>query len=255
MSEGDSVFYIYVGAVLAVGVIVLALGTAVVLYQRQFFSLHREYAKKLIAAHEEERAYVAREVHDDALQRVAMLQHDVGVWMNAPADTTNERALGASIQQEIADLGTMLRGVAHRLHPAIIDQGGLLPALVQLADDTSRMTSLRVTARVPPYEAGSRILDRERSIILFRIAQEALRNVAKHASATAAEIVVESRGNQLVMAVTDNGRGFDTADSARASGLGLISMQERARLVGGTYSLLSKPGGGTTIRVTVPLTT
>ncbi len=251
MPGGNNVFYIYVGAVLAVGVIVFALGIAVVFYQRRFVALHRDYSKKLIAAHEEERAYVAREVHDDALQRVAMLQHDVGEWMDAPPDTTNERALSTAIRQEIADLGTMLRGVAHRLHPAIIDQGGLSPALVQLAGDTTRITSLDVTARVP--QSAGRILDRDREIILFRIAQEALRNVAKHAAATRAEIALEVSPKNLVMSVTDNGRGFDTADSDRASGLGLISMQERARLVSGSFSLLSKPGGGTTIRVSIPL--
>lgn len=255
MPGGTNVFYVYVGAVLAVGVIVLALGISMVLYQRRFVELHRDYAKKLIAAHEEERAYVAREVHDDALQRVAMIQHDVAEWMKAPSDTTQEHLLSDAVRQELADLGSMLRGVAHRLHPAIIDHGGLLPALTQLADDTTRISSVEVAARVPPTSASDKILDRDRALILFRIAQEAIRNVTKHSGATRAEIAVELKPGSLLMSVSDNGRGFDAADPARASGLGLISMQERTRLAGGTFSLLSKPGSGTSIRVNVPLKT
>ncbi|MGQ0650353.1 MAG: sensor histidine kinase [Gemmatimonadaceae bacterium] len=252
MPGGDDVFWIYLGAVLAVGVIVLALGVALVMYQRRFLALHREYAKKLIAAHEEERAYVAREVHDDALQRVAMIQHDVVEWLDGPVDQRKERARSTALKQELQDLGVMLRRVAHRLHPAMIDQGGLLPALSQLAEDTTRLSGVNVTARVPA-NVSDKILDRERSLILFRIVQEALRNVTKHAAATRAEIGVDFAKESLILTVSDNGRGFDSGDSRPASGLGLISMAERARLADGEYSLWSKPGGGTTIRVTVPL--
>jgi signal transduction histidine kinase len=249
MPGGSTVFGIYLGAVLAIGVILTALVAALVIYQRRFLALHREYAKKLIAAHEEERAYVAREVHDDALQRVAMIQHDVHEWLDEPG---KERSRSTALRQELEDLGVMLRRVAHRLHPAIIDQGGLLPALSQLADDTSRLSGVDVTARIPA-NITERLLDRERSLILFRIAQEALRNVVKHAAATRAEVGVDLSRDRLSLSISDNGRGFDSGDARSVSGLGLISMAERARLADGDYSLFSKPGGGTTIRVTVPL--
>lgn len=252
--SGGNVFGIYLGAVLAIGVIVVALGVSLVMYQRRFLALHREYAKKLILAHEEERAYVAREVHDDALQRVALLQHDVEQWAASDNGAASEREQTRSkaLRGELEDLGVMLRRVAHRLHPAIIEQGGLVPALAQLAEDNERMSGLSVETRLPPF-SQERLIDRERSLILFRIAQEALRNVAKHASATRAEIVVEVANKQLTLIVSDDGRGFDTAGARGARGLGLISMGERARLADGNFSLFSKPGGGTTIRVTVPL--
>jgi signal transduction histidine kinase len=250
MPIGNDVFLIYVGAVLAVAVIVVTLGIALVIYQRRFLALHREYAKKLIAAHEEERAYVAREVHDDALQRVALLSHDVGEFLDDHT-ATHSQAQADAVRQELKDLGTMLRRVAHRLHPAVIDQGGLLPALAQLAEDTKRMSSLDATTRLPTVSES--ILERDRSLILYRVAQEALRNIAKHSGATRAEIAVELKGNSLVMSVADNGRGFDAADPDRSSGLGIISMTERARLADGSFALFSKPGQGTTIRVTVPL--
>lgn len=251
MSDPNT-FRVFIGAVLAVAVIVTALGAALVLYQRRFLALHREYAKKLIAAHEDERAYVAREVHDDALQRVAMIQHDVAEWVDGGLEEAKERARSNAIKQELADLGVMLRRVAHRLHPAMIDQGGLLPALQQLADDTTRVSPFTVSTRLPPL-TGERHLDRDRSLILYRIAQEAVRNVTKHSAATAAEIAVTLANQTLTLSITDNGRGFDAGDSQRASGLGLISMGERARLADGELSYTSKPGGGTSIRVTVPL--
>lgn len=249
---GGTAFAVYLGAVLTVAVILTALGAALVLYQRRFLALHREYAKKLIAAHEEERAYVAREVHDDALQRVAMIQHDVIEWMDGTVDASKEHARSTALRQELEDLGIMLRRVAHRLHPAIIDQGGLIPALSQLAEDTARLTGIHVTARVPA-NVSDKLIDRERSLILFRIAQEAVRNVTKHSAATRAEIGVDLAKGALALSIVDNGRGFDSGDPRRASGLGLISMAERARLADGELSLFSKPGGGTTIRVSVPL--
>lgn len=255
MSGGAELFGIYVGVVLAVGVILVALGASLFIYQRRFLALHRDYTRKLIAAHEEERAYVAREVHDDALQRVALIQHDVAEWLDTrPVTSTQDRTCAEGVRSELEDLGIMLRRVAHRLHPAIIDQGGLLPALEQLADDTSRITAVDVSTRLPETRT-EKLLDRERSLIVFRIAQEALRNVTKHARASEAEVAVTLSEGRLVMTVTDNGRGFDSGDAQKATGLGLISMAERARLADGSLSIWSNPGHGTTIRLAVPLRT
>ena len=99
------------------------------------------------------------------------------------------------------------------------------------------------------------MIDRDRSLILFRIAQEAVRNVTKHSGGSRCEIGVELVKDRLILSISDNGRGFEPNGSVRTSGLGFISMAERARLVEGEFSLLSKPGGGTTIRVSVPLRT
>ncbi|MCC6317025.1 MAG: hypothetical protein IT361_04965 [Gemmatimonadaceae bacterium] len=252
MPGGSNIFGIYLGAVLAVAVILTALGAALVLYQRRFLAVHREYAKKLIAAHEEERAHVAREVHDDALQRVAMIQHDVYEWMDGNLEPGKERLRSEAVRHELEDLGVMLRRVAHRLHPAIIEHGGLLPALSQLAEDATRLSGIEIVARIP-NTATDRVLDRERSLILFRVAQEAVRNITKHSAATRGEIGVDLAKDALVLSIIDNGRGFDSGDPRRASGLGLISMAERARLADADFSLFSKLGGGTTIRITVPL--
>jgi signal transduction histidine kinase len=253
MPDSSGLLWAYVAPLLAVGVILFALGAALVIYQRRFLALHREYAKKLIAAHEEERAYVAREVHDDALQRVAMLQHELRDWTDARGmANTGEHARADALAHELEDLGVMLRRVAHRLHPAIIEQGGLIPALAQLADDVSRASSVEVRTSLPT-PGVDKTLSRDRAIIVFRIAQEALRNVVKHSQAKNAEIAVEVNGSAFALSVRDDGKGFDSADPAKKSGIGLISMTERAHLVEGKFSISSAPGQGTTVRVHVPI--
>jgi len=255
VSSSEQLFWIYLAAALAVGVIVAALAAALFIYQRHSLHLHRSYAKKLLEAHEEERAWVAREVHDDALQRVAMLQHELSEWdAEDHATGTTDRATVRveALRSELQDLGVMLRRVAHRLHPALIDQAGLLPALSQLASDVSRSSGMEVETHFENSERTGQ-LSRERALMLYRIAQEGLRNVAKHAAAKRARIGVRSSPNEIEVSIQDFGKGFASTDPARSKGLGLISMAERTRLADGRFDIWSKPGEGTTVRVTVPL--
>lgn len=254
-ADADQLFWAYLAAALALGVILAAFVAAVFIYQRQYLRLHREYATKLLQAQEEERAWVAREVHDDALQRVAMLQHELHDWSagESVAEGLNRATPRvAAFRSELEDLGVMLRRVAHRLHPALIDQAGLLPALSQLASDISRASGLEVETDFEDNGRASQ-LSRERALILYRIAQEGLRNVTKHASAKRALIGVRSNEVGIEVAIQDFGVGFESTDPSRSKGLGLISMAERAKLADGRFDIWSKPGEGTTVRVTVPL--
>lgn len=254
-ADAGQLFWVYLAAALALGVILAALVGALFIYQRQYLRLHREYAKKLLNAHEEERAWVAREVHDDALQRVAMLQHELHDWTSAEQVAPSNGRLASRVEalrSELEDLGVMLRRVAHRLHPAIIDQAGLLPALSQLASDIGRSSGLKVDTDFDDQGLASQ-LSRERSLIVYRIAQEGLRNVAKHASAKRARIAVRSVKAGIEVTIQDYGKGFDASESARSKGLGLISMAERARLADGRFDIWSKLREGTTVRVMVPL--
>jgi signal transduction histidine kinase len=248
-------FWIYLAVALAVGVILAALVAAMIIYQRQYLKLHRDYSKKLLTAQEEERAWVAREVHDDALQRVAMLQHELHDWSSGEhssviSDRESQRV--TALGHELEDLGVMLRRVAHRLHPAIIDQAGLLPALQQLALDVGRSAGMDIETHFADSGQASQ-LSRERALILYRIAQEALRNASKHSGAKRAKLEVKSNSLEIEVAIQDFGKGFNTNGHNRSPGLGLVSMAERARLVDGRFELWSKPGEGTIVRVTVPL--
>ncbi len=253
MPASQQLFWIYVAAALAIAVVLSALAAALVIYQRHSLKLHRVYAQKLLDAHEEERAWVAREVHDDALQRVAILQHELSEW-DAPDRGGAERVAVRieALRSELQDLGVMLRRVAHRLHPAIIDQAGLLPALEQLASDVSRASGIDVETDFSDDGRASQ-LSRERALMVYRIAQEALRNVAKHSRAKRARIIVRAQLNDIVVSIQDFGRGFEATDPTRSKGLGLISMAERTRLAEGRFEILSAPGEGTTVRAGVPI--
>jgi signal transduction histidine kinase len=249
----SALWWVFLVATLALGVILFALGAAIVIYQRRFLALHRTYATTMLRAQEDERAWVAREVHDDALQRVALVVHELHDWSaEGPVVAERQQQRVDALRQEIEDLAVMLRRVAHRLHPALIDQAGLIPALQGLTNDVSRASGLSVEASLPNGTVPS--LSRDHALLVYRIAQEALRNVAKHSGVKQARLVVAYTPEWIELTVSDQGRGFVTDDTARGRGLGLISMGERARLAGGALEIWSQPGSGTTIRVTVPLT-
>ena len=157
--SGGNVFGIYLGAILAIGVILVALGVSLVMYQRRFLALHREYAKKLILAHEEERAYVAREVHDDALQRVALLQHDVEQWAASDNGAASEREQTRSkaLRGELEDLAAVAGTFgATRIVLAGFSFGAALAGQLAQRVKPERMVLVGVAAtnfevpRVPP---------------------------------------------------------------------------------------------------------
>ena len=239
-------------AALTLAVILTAFAAALIIYQRRFLQMHRTFADNLLAAHEEERAWVAREVHDDALQRVAMLVHELDEWPNgaAPSNSTADRV--AALREEIEDLGVMLRRVAHRMHPALIDHAGLVPALHALAVDVTRSSGIRVEVTDESQDGASPPPSTEHALLVYRIAQEALRNVVKHANVSQCQMYISVTPATIELRVTDQGKGFVADDSARGRGLGLISMAERARLADGKLEVVSRPAGGTGVRAIIP---
>jgi signal transduction histidine kinase len=189
-------------------------------------------------------------VHDDALQRVAMLVHELDEWPNGSANAnTTERV--AALREEIEDLGVMLRRVAHRMHPALIDHAGLVPALQALAVDVSRASGLRVDVSEETNGDGV-VPSRDHALLVYRIAQEALRNVSKHAGVTHCQMHIALSADQIELRVQDDGKGFIADDNARVRGLGLISMAERARLADGRLDIWSRPGAGTRVSAVIP---
>jgi signal transduction histidine kinase len=152
--------------------------------------------------------------------------------------------------EEIMRIADDLRGVAHRLHPSIIDDLGLSTALGQLAEEFGARHGKPVwvsVRSVPPD------LPEEVAIGLYRIAQEALRNVTKHAGPVSVSIALLGSPGSVDLSIRDLGKGFDVGDPGARKGLGLISMAQRAELLGGTLELQSDPGQGTRIHVRIPL--
>lgn len=231
-------------------VILLSLGAALVIYQRRFVAMHRDYADGLIAAQEEERAWVAREVHDDALQRILMLIHELDGWTSGKSPDVALEVRAAALRTELEDLSASLRQMAYRLHPSFHAQDGLMPMLERLAAEVTQSAGLRIDLRTggrPPQP-----LSAEQSLVVYRVAQEALSNVVRHAQSDWALVEVQGEDHAVTLRVEDYGKGFDAARPARR-GLGLTSMSERARAAGGMLSLESHPGGGTRVQLRLPV--
>lgn len=249
MPAADVLWWVFLATVLAVAVLVGALGVAMVIAQRRVAVLHRAYARRLLAVQEEERARVARDVHDDAIQRLAMLRHELREFEQSATDLSpaHRRHL-AGIAGEVQDLTAALRQLAHRLHPAAIQQAGLVPALEQLADECTRESGVAVRLSLPSDPFA---LPAEVAIALFRIAQEALRNAIRHAGVPEVAVDLRNGGEVVELLISDRGCGFDPT-ARRGGGIGLISIEERARLVGGRAVIQSRPGDGATVAIRVP---
>jgi len=203
----------------------------------------------LFSLQESERQRVARELHDDISQRLSLLEmllHEIRT-----DDATEEsRTKIENAREQIQSINTDVRLISHRLHPAILNDLGLsaaLKALVTEFGERENMPASYVTQNLPeswPPEVATE---------LYRITQEALRNVVKHAGKTHVKVVLTGENDRLQLKVMDFGIGFDQEAEAVSPGLGMISMQERARLVHGKLTVSSKLGEGTTVTVDVPV--
>lgn len=211
----------------------------------------RALAGSLIGAQEDERRRIARELHDDLSQRLAVLALRLAALRDAlPDGLANLQDEALRLEKYVGVLSGEVRRLSHVLHPSILDDLGLAAALQHLVEEfqASRAQPVTFTARtlpdhIPPDVAAA----------LYRIAQEALRNIAKHADGAPVHVRLGVESGELRLAITDTGPGFDRAEVRGQGGLGIISMQERARLVGGSLLLDSRAGEGTTVVVRVPL--
>ena len=212
----------------------------------------RDLAASLLSAQESERRRISRELHDDLSQKVAKLQFDIETLeQKVPfADTEDAKKSLRGVRDQTGTLANDLRRVAHGLHPSSLDHLGLAVALRSYAEEFSRSTAVQVqfkSRKVP------RDIPAEVASCLYRIVQEALRNVGKHSSSAEVVIMLLGKPNSLDLSIHDNGMGFDSEAVRAKGGLGLISMQERVRLVQGHFSLKAQPGHGVLISVQIPL--
>ena len=211
----------------------------------------RALTASLLTAQEEERRRVSRELHDDLSQQVAMLEFDVErMEQNVPATVDELRAQLREIRNRVGSLSNDLRRIAYELHPSVLDHLGLAVALRSYSGEFSRREQMPVTftcRRLP--EAVPQAV----SVCLYRVAQEAFRNIGKHAGKSPVKLSLVCKGQQLHMTVRDSGAGFDPASARGNGGLGIVSMHERVRLVHGSFSIQSSPGNGTLLTIKVPL--
>ena len=238
---------LFVAAALSVAIVLAAFVTAVVISQRRRLAVERAQTQRLLAAQEEERSRVARELHDDALQRVVLLRRELEDVAPLVSPEAAHRLAGVSA--ELEDLGTVLRTAAHQLHPSAVEKAGLVRALGALAAEYGRAHALEVRLDLP---AADLVVSPGVGVAAYRIAQEALRNVVRHAGVSEADLTLAVSDRLLSLRIADAGRGFDAAVARPDAGLGLIAMRQRAEALGGTLAVAARPGGGTVVTADFP---
>jgi two-component system CheB/CheR fusion protein len=210
----------------------------------------RALAAQLLTAQEEERRRVSRELHDGLCQKLASLALDAE---NLAASMPRPAATKARLQElgaRAVSASEEARHIAYELHPSVLDDLGLKASLKDLCSEFSKKEKMRVR-----FKAGKLpdVVPQGIAFGLYRVAEESLRNVAKHAKASQITVALSNSENKLVLSIEDDGAGFDPQHVKGKGGLGLVSITERTRIMGGTVSLESRPGDGTRISLTIPL--
>jgi PAS domain S-box-containing protein len=222
--------------------------------RRRAEEARRELLRQLVNAQEVERRRVSRELHDELGQQMSALTLKLSMLRQAKGVDPAVRAQVESLEKIARDADSALDFIVWELRPTVLDDLGLVAAL----DDYVRTWSehFGIHAEIVAPAGESMRFDPEVETVLYRVAQEALNNIAKHAYARHVELRLERGASHASLTVADDGVGFDAARVSRdAKGLGLVGMRERAAYIGGEFVVHSKPGKGTRIKVNVPLTT
>jgi len=216
--------------------------------QEQRHQQMRAYVRDVTKAQEEERTRIARELHDDTAQALVMLGRRL--------DAARDSASGAKLEEARTLADSILEGVrrfSRDLRPSILDDLGLLPAIEWVSAEATERGQISAEVEV---SGKPRRLSADAELVLFRIAQEALRNAEKHGGDCATTVSVKFAENEVVLRVSDDGKGFsaENSDHADREGkLGLLGMKERAELLGARFQIESSPGEGTTVAVVLPV--
>lgn len=211
----------------------------------------RALTARIQRVREEERASIAREIHDELGQACTAIKMDLAlIGRKITRRQTQLRAKIASSISLVDDMIVTLRRIASDLRPRTLDDLGLAAALEWQGQEFEKRTGIYCRVALPREPLS---LDSELSIAIFRIFQESLTNVARHAQATSVEAHLEMEGDKLIFSVHDNGKGFDPQEAKARKSLGLVGMQERAHLLNGEVSIEGIPGSGTTLILRIPV--
>jgi PAS domain S-box-containing protein len=205
-------------------------------------------SRRLIQAQEAERALIARDLHDDVTQRMAVLAIELGrAESSAPGGAQTETL--RTVREGLIRLSEDIHSIAYQLHPSVLEELGLAEALRTECERKGRHGGFDVTLDLDPVPAA---VGKDATLCLYRVAQEALNNVTRHARAHTASVVLRQVDGGLLLAIRDDGVGFEPGEPRARGSLGLVSMRERLRLVNGTLDIESAPGQGTVIVAWVP---
>ena len=202
--------------------------------------------RKLIEAQEQERARIARELHDDVNQRLAMLAVELDQLKDNPSEVS---ICVQELRKQVTQISSDVQALSHDLHSSSLDYLGVVAGMKGWCKEFAERQGMQIECR----QAVESALPREIGLCLFRVLQEALFNAAKHSGVRRMEVELSENSGEIHLTIRDLGKGFDVAAAKQGKGLGLTSMRERVRLVNGTIAIDSNPRCGTTIRVRVPL--
>jgi PAS domain S-box-containing protein len=205
---------------------------------------------RLIRAQEEERAHLARELHDDLSQQLAAVSIAISnLKKKIPAGADEALAQSSRIQQKLVHMAECIRRLSHQLHPSVLQHSGLTAALRNYCEEYAALTSHKISFRCDGFRAS---VPPAVSLCVYRAMQEALQNAVKHSGVNEAEVTLEYGGWGVRLTVSDHGVGIDP-DAPPGDGLGMVSIKERTRLVNGAVEVRSPCGKGTTLTLTIPL--
>jgi PAS domain S-box-containing protein len=207
--------------------------------------------RRLIEAHEEERIWIGRELHDDINQKLAMVAIEMDRWSQEESRSKFSEHLSHA-KKRIMEVSMDVQALSHRLHSSKLDYMGLVVAAGSFCREFSEKANVKVEFS---HSAVPSTLPKEVSLCLFRVLQEALQNGMKHSGATLFHVNLRGTSNGLELTVSDEGKGFDEQEVLSRQGLGLISMRERLQMVHGVLEITTQPGAGATIIARVPLQT
>jgi signal transduction histidine kinase len=208
---------------------------------------------RLIDAQEDERNRIAREIHDDYSQRLAVLANDLEelAEKNIQGSHATEGQRLHQLWNDVSEIVADLHSLSHSLHSSTLDNLGLVAGVKALCTEFAGQQQMQIQfahGNVP------RVIPAAVALCLFRISQEGLRNIKRHSGTNGAEVCLEGVDEQLHLSVTDRGKGFDVNDRSPLSGIGIRSMEERLRSLGGHLEIHSRPMEGTRIDAWLPLT-
>jgi PAS domain S-box-containing protein len=210
----------------------------------------RRLSGGLISVQESERRRIARDLHDDVCQRLTALSIGLKALTQRPRAVEESQEVLTQLLAQVAQLNADVETLSTQLHPIWVTQLGLAAALERLCADIGRQYGLPIRLL---KRCSFRQLSEEAMVCLYRVGQEALRNVVRHSRASAAQVQLAHTPRLLSMRITDDGIGFDAEVAMRGGGFGLLSMRERVAVLGGHLSIRSRPGKGTQVVVRVPM--
>jgi signal transduction histidine kinase len=210
----------------------------------------REFAAHVERMREEDRKYIAREIHDELGQLLAALRLEISLLKGGEDGRSEKVEIIRRNVSELVDMaGQSVRHIAEHLRPATLELG-IIPAIKKLADEFGKHGSATCLLHLSEEPTD---LDEDQTVTIFRIVQESLTNVTRHAGASRVEIILLQRADELIVEVHDNGKGFDPASAAMRRSFGLLGMRERAAVLGGSIDIISTPEQGTVVSLRIPM--